>query len=411
MRTRTGEESVSVIVGTLLLILITVTAAAGLALMVSQMEKQEMNRQSQINAVKDEMLQISGLSLENDPTFWNQSPYNVSSSQNWSSVSFNLMNLNTQAASVLGIAINNQYTTTLNFTSLPDSFPTGYCNFMGGNELCIYNNTGNLFDPDVNTTSFAIPAGQSEKVTINLASDNPPIGTSSQIDIKVITSLTNIFEKTFLPPTPLIIYNTGTTNIGTIQRDSIILDGSQSSSENATIVSWNWTIMNATETNPAGNCSDLNDLNTVGVPPYFDTKIVHYSPTFSGPFCANLTVKDSNGMVATSAYQLIPQDPQFAPPANFAAQFDPINDSITVSIKDIYGNPVNNAVVNYVFNTNPSGNLTLRNYIGETGIPGTGINSTLVCGNGPGNGAGTVNVVYGSFQPFSVLISNSSTTC
>jgi hypothetical protein len=41
-----NDEAVSVIVGTLLLILVTVIAAAGLAIMVSQLQKDEMDRQS-----------------------------------------------------------------------------------------------------------------------------------------------------------------------------------------------------------------------------------------------------------------------------------------------------------------------------------------------------------------------------
>ncbi|MDI9633490.1 MAG: hypothetical protein QFX32_05460 [Methanolinea sp.] len=55
------ERAVSVIVGTLMLILVTVTAAAGLAVMVSQMQKEEMNRQTHQAAVKNELLKINGI--------------------------------------------------------------------------------------------------------------------------------------------------------------------------------------------------------------------------------------------------------------------------------------------------------------------------------------------------------------
>ena len=48
------EDGVSVIVGTLMLILIVVTAAAGLALMVSSMQKEAMTRQSHIASVENE---------------------------------------------------------------------------------------------------------------------------------------------------------------------------------------------------------------------------------------------------------------------------------------------------------------------------------------------------------------------
>lgn len=58
-----NDKGVSVIIGTLLLILITVTAAAALALMISQMQKAEMTRQSQIQNVHDEDIVISGLRL------------------------------------------------------------------------------------------------------------------------------------------------------------------------------------------------------------------------------------------------------------------------------------------------------------------------------------------------------------
>ena len=61
-----NDSGVSVIVGTLLLILITVTAAAGLAIMVSQMQKDEMNRQSHLAAVKSEKIEILNIGLKND---------------------------------------------------------------------------------------------------------------------------------------------------------------------------------------------------------------------------------------------------------------------------------------------------------------------------------------------------------
>ncbi len=55
-----NDKGVSVIVGTLLLILITVIAAATLAVMVSQLQKDQMNRESQEQAVHDENIVISG---------------------------------------------------------------------------------------------------------------------------------------------------------------------------------------------------------------------------------------------------------------------------------------------------------------------------------------------------------------
>ena len=403
-----NDKGVSVIIGTLLLILITVTAAAALALMISQMQKAEMTRQSQIQNVHDEDIVISGLSFVNNATLWNSTypnpPFNISNSQNWSSVTFNLMNLNTQNANVAGIAINNYYAYPINYTLLaPPSSPTGYCNLtiggvtMGGGPCTV-------FGSDAYLPYLTIPAGSSVQVTVNLTSsltdvsgsptgDTPPfIGTGSQADIKILTSLTNIFEQTYKPPTPVIVYNTQTANIGSVQQDSIVLDGTQSSSVNATIVSWNWTLMNATT---SGNC--LGNLNPViGFPTYYNNKIVHLSPPYPGPFCANLTVTDSNGMMATTSQdQLIPADTQFTPAANLIATYNP--PFINVTILDVNGNPVNNTAVNYVLDINQFGNLSLSNYVGITNSQGT--NSTNVTG-----GVGTVKVISGQLPSSEVAV-------
>jgi len=401
-----NDQGVSVIIGTLLLILITVTAAAALALMVSQMQKAEMTRQSQMAAVKDEDIIISGMNLGYNQTLWNSTypnpPLNIPYSNNWSSVSFNLMNLNTQDINVAGIAINNYYAYPVSFTSLSLSSPMGSCNLtMGGGGCQVLGSNSYL-------PYLTIPAGKSIRVTLNLTSSltditSPSIGTGNQIDVKILTSLTNIFEQSYKLPTPVIVYDTEQTTLGSIQRDSIMLDGSQSSSVNATIVSWNWTLMNAINTWPtSGNCSDVNDLSPLsGLPPYFSSKIVHFSPPVDGPFCANLTVTDSNGMVATTSQdQLIPKDTQFTPAVNLIATFNstfnpPI---INITILDINGNPVNNAAVNYVLDVNQFGNLTLSNYIGTTNSQGMS-STNVTCG------IGTVKIVSGQLPSSEVAVS------
>ena len=144
MRTRTGEESVSVIVGTLLLILITVTAAAGLALMVSQMQKDEMNRQTHLNAVKNENITILNVAFENNQTEWDKVGV---SPEYWSSVKLTLVNMNTDDVRIIGIAINDHYA--LNFTDKSRTDPsvslrtifnsTNYLTIPGNSEQgCVY---------------------------------------------------------------------------------------------------------------------------------------------------------------------------------------------------------------------------------------------------------------------------------
>jgi flagellin-like protein len=354
------DQGVSVIIGTLLLILITVTAAAALALMVSQMQKAEETRQSQIQAVKDEQIVISGVRLVNNQTLWSSSPFNISDAQNWSSVSFNLMNLNTQAASVMGISISPSansvyYAYPLNFSSLSGSSP-GFCNLTSDGGGCPYLNSATTMP------YLIIPAGGSIRVTMNLTgslngdAQPPVIGTEDQIDIKVLTSLTNIFEQTYRLPTPVIAYSSATKDLANnIQQDSMVFDGSQSSAINATISNWNWVIRDANGTFPnPGNCSDTANLvlNT-GLQPSYSGKVVQISPPAAGPFCASLTVTDSNGMVATTSQdQLIPQDALFAPPSYLSLDWQKSSHQLNITVYNINNKPVPGQSVSYTINQN-----------------------------------------------------------
>jgi len=87
------ESGVSVIIGTLMLILITITAASGLALMVSGMQKEAMERESHLAAVASENLRIIAI----DP---------VGNATHWHSVNVTLMNLNTIDSRITTISLN-----------------------------------------------------------------------------------------------------------------------------------------------------------------------------------------------------------------------------------------------------------------------------------------------------------------
>lgn len=392
------DQGVSVIIGTLLLILITVTAAAALALMVSQMQKAEMTRQTQIQAVKDEQIVISGVSLANNGTLWRSSPFNVTNSQNWSLVTFNLMNLNTQAASIMGISISPSassvyYTYPLNFSSLSGSSP-GYCNLTPGGGGCQYLNSATT------TPYLVIPAGGSVKVTMNLTGSligdtSPVLGTGDQIDVKVLTSLTNIFEQTYRLPTPVIVYSAATKTLANnIQQDSMVLDGSQSSAVNTTISSWIWAIRDANGTFPApGNCSDTANLTlNSGMQPTYSGKTVQLSPPAAGPFCANLTVTDSNGMAATTSQdQFIPQDALFAPPTYLSLDWQRGSHQLNITVYNINNKPVPGQPVSYTINQNADSlpfNWTLNPFY-------AGLSQTDVYGNVSyyvyGNGTATIS--------------------
>ena len=396
------DEGVSVIVGTLLLILITVTAAAGLAVMISQMQKDAIDRQSKITAAQNEQIQITGVAFRLSPADWDQYSQNATlnqsyaiSNQSYSSVTFTLSNLNNEEARVIGISVNGIYAH--NVTVIPDpslSLP-----------IIPYNLSNQ--EP---SSYIPVPASAGLKVRVNFTGDfftvPSNIGQNDQITIHLMTSLFNSFVRTFQPPNPVVQFSTDSQNIGSIQRDVLVLDGSSSfAANNNSITDWSWSVLDAANTTTTedlqANCTDSVNLSQA----YSGRgKIIHYQPRSQGPFCVNLTVQDNTGMKKTSDYVIIPENDQFVPPMKPRVQFN--QPFINVTILDINGNPVPDQVVNYIIDNNPSGNLTLSYYVGETN--NSGMNSTMVLGDGNtgGGGTGTVNVVYGDFQPYPVMVSN-----
>jgi hypothetical protein len=357
-----NESGVSVIIGSLLLILITVTAASGLALMVSQMQKDEMNRQSHLAAVKSEKLEILNIGLKNDRAEWNNT-WNIWENQswnNWSSVTLTLVNLNTDDVKVTGIAVNDNYARNYSIvTDMPYS--------LSRQNLSNYQ-------------YLTIPGTKSQKIQINFTDDYPKTtSTDSKIHVRIMTSIFNTFEKTFKPPNPVFETRIETEDLGVTQRDVIVLDGSRSTADNS-VVQWDWTIEDH-------NNATVVENTTSG-------KVVRWNPLSPGPFRVNLTVTDDVGMSRTSPSVVIPVNSRFMPPANLNAEFDNSSKSINVWVKDIVGNPLPNITINFVKVNDRYGNLTLDHYYSTTTGP-TGTTSVNVT-----HGQGTVKVIYGKLpQP------------
>ncbi len=96
MSLHNDERGISVIIGTLMLILITIIAASGLALMVSGMQKEAMERESHLAAVESENLRIISI----DP---------AGNSTHWHLVNATIMNINTDDSHITAISLNGMH--------------------------------------------------------------------------------------------------------------------------------------------------------------------------------------------------------------------------------------------------------------------------------------------------------------
>ena len=357
------ESGVSVIIGTLMLILITIIAASGLALMVSGMQKEAMERESHLAAVESENLRIISI----DPT---------GNSTHWHSVNVTLMNLNTADSRITAISLNGVHAR--NYRAKDASgdldyyrgYPAGY-NFKkrvvvpaaGSKEICLNfteivintSENGNItFAGWTNTSENHIyPLPKHPRVAYpyvlypdmvydetvynvtgitNVAPDGNytmdhtgnitllgggnmtntssynityatwfmtfpppfPVSKNEPLTIEVITSLINIFERTFMPPVPLAEVQFETERLvdsggNESPRNYLILDASESfDPDDGFITEYRWAVWNNTST----SIYDYNNLTGMKVRP------VKLNLTTCKNVKIDLEVRDDTGMVS-----------------------------------------------------------------------------------------------------------------
>ena len=333
---RNDNRGVSVVVGALMLIIIVVTAASALALFVSEMQKDEMERRSHKAAVGNEELVVSYIDLEKSSTYWG-------------SANITILNLNVEDSYVTAISVNDRYAT--NYTSDGKTF--------------------NL------ANRLQIPAAESKEVHLNFTSDfttSLNISGEEPITVRVITSLGNNFERTFKPPTPIIHAGIEMEDLGVADRAVLVLDGSDSF-DDGKIISWNWSLWGASNTVPPGNWSDTNNITRFE----YSGKMVRVIFNSSGPFKVRLTVEDDTKMEGTSKNITIPANPNFNPVTNLNASYS--SPTITAHVKDIEGKPVEGIVVNFLVLYDKYGNLTLNPWSNTTDETGK-VTTTVIEGNG-----------------------------
>jgi len=377
------EDGVSVIVGTLLLILVAVTAVTGLALMVSQLQKDTMIRESHKADVEGEGLKIQGIELVNSRNEWNLTATNITDSEgNWSTLRFTIVNLNTKDSAVTGIGVKPGNSEAVRF---------------------VYNYTSAGTSYDL-TRFLTIPAAKGADVEISLVANFSPsqpvfpvkgplyLHEDDSVTIRVITYLQNVFEATFRPPVPAIKTRIESEDLTVAQRSVLVLDGSDST-DDGNVVAWNWTIFDGSNTIPQpGTWDDTTHLTTN----YSEGKVTRLTLSDPGPFRIVLKVTDDTRMTGTSGPVIIPRNPGFNPPMALFVNRTLFPD-ITVTVRDIGGNPVTGSVVSFIKVTDTFGNLTLTNWSAMTDNNGNVLTTRL-------DGTGTIRVLSGKLPPVDLAV-------
>ena len=168
------ERGVSVVFGTLMLILITITAASGLAVMVSAMQKETMERESHLAAVENENLRIISIDPVGNSTHWNQ-------------VNVTILNLNTADSYITAISMNKIFSK--NYMANDE---TGVLDYYKGYPV-IYNYKKRVL----------IPATRSKEICLNFSG----ITVNSNEDFDVSEWVDGSKDYTYsLPNHPVVVY-------------------------------------------------------------------------------------------------------------------------------------------------------------------------------------------------------------
>jgi flagellin-like protein len=350
-----NNKGASEIVGALLLIAVVIVAVSGIAVIVAQVQKNEMERQSTIDAVEKENIKIMSIKpVLNDTTDF------------LDALNITITNLNSVDSRITTIVINDK--AALNYTSADP---------YDAQKINLYSYTDRL----------TVPAGKATVLSINFSTNyDPPYNVSprSPLKVSVLTENGNIFSKIYQPPTPVIKTSIETENLGVAERDLLFLDGSDSF-DDGSVLSYVWRMysFNGTDYNPTAQYSGkkvkaaINQTNDV----YLD-----------------LTVSDDNDMLGVSEKVRIPYDMNFNPAVrvnasktsyNYSAESDP-DTTISVSVYDVYGRPLENAAVLFI---GMLGNVTVSPTSDVTDA--TGLASTTITG-----GAGTVEIKVGKIEKY-----------
>ncbi len=246
------ESGLSVIVGTLLLILIVVASASALALMVSGAQKKDMEQRSLRAAVESENLKILSISL-NDSDIDGY----------WNTMELTVVNMNTDESRIVGLNINDM----------------NAVNYTDGARIYDFQN------------QFPVPPARSRQIFLNLTSGfTSPLNISRNDAVRIIvfTSLTNKFERVFLPPVPIIKANVESEQIGPGFRDVLALDGSDSYDREGAVIKYGWQVGNST----------LILANLSG-----QKARMEFNLSNTGRFWVNLTEEDSAGMLGFARWE------------------------------------------------------------------------------------------------------------
>lgn len=123
----------------------------------------------------------------------------------------------------------------------------------------------------------------------------PLLPVDGGIEIRVLTSLTNSFDRAFIPPSALAALEP---TPGVANSFTLVGTGSAAGTDDAFLVKWEWKVVEAADPATA-NCDDLATFTATG-------HRAQVTTAGANNYCVRLTVTDNNGLTGTSQFPFNP---------------------------------------------------------------------------------------------------------
>jgi archaellum component FlaG (FlaF/FlaG flagellin family) len=345
------RKGVSEVVGALLIIVILISAVATLSFFLTTSQAQAQTRATYLATVQNDDLQITNAQFSPIP-----------GGGGWGTVALTVRNLNTGSAGLDAISVNGSW-------------------MLGWEEV----NPSVALGPKNDAPPLMIPPKSSVTVKLDFTNSTSfpyhyfPSATKP-LAVVMESDVGDFFPTLYNPPVAIGTTSTQSANHGGITRDTIVFDGAQSQATGGSIQKYSWKI--EVPTRVSESCSSVPAVVTVEGKSFVYPSEMFSPPigstTFSllncidGPIQATLTVTDQNGFNSTSQTLTVPADGNIDPPASISAAkaSSPCSLSpctVTVTVKDGFGNPMPGQVVNAVA---VNGDVSANSPSQTTGIGG-----------------------------------------
>lgn len=291
---RQDETGVSEIVGALMLVVVVSSAAFGFGVFLHQQAKQTQAQKAADLERKLERVEVTSV-LPLDADF-DAACTPTAADGSWNVLTFTFTSTHLHATHVDGLRLNGMAVryakvgaTTYDFSLAPTD--PAYAAFVVQPRQQVA-----VVLPNVETDASATGACSSAQ-PYSLFTAPTPIATTAALHVELLTSLTNDFERVFVPPTAVASLEPVA---GAAATYSLVGTASAASGDGTFLVQWTWSLSDVTGGGACGQSDADAQLSATS-----GHRVQSTGLTAGRTYCAALDVQDNDGLSSSASVQFV----------------------------------------------------------------------------------------------------------